>query len=250
MYTFRRHVQVSKEAEDQRVRMREQEEARSNLFALRTQLGSKGVPFSARGHVSSRGAAARKRLGNTMAGVARTLGAVTSRELAALHPVAAAAAATAAAAAAGGDGGRISKSRSAAVRVKKVDNESARVAVTPVHAIAVTNDSELVGLGASVRVDEAAVQGGTEVEDAEREVSAVALLPSAAARRIQCTWRMHRGSKWQADAAALAVLPSWPPEMESADDAAVDSSVANAAGASSCPTPWNLGVRGNLLQTI
>ncbi len=41
----RRHVQVSKEAEDQRARLREQEEARSNLFALRKQLGTKGVPF-------------------------------------------------------------------------------------------------------------------------------------------------------------------------------------------------------------
>ena len=35
----RRHVQVSKEAEEQRARMREQEEARSDLFALRKQLG-------------------------------------------------------------------------------------------------------------------------------------------------------------------------------------------------------------------
>jgi hypothetical protein len=48
----------------------------------------------------------------------------------------------------------------------------------------------------------------------------VAMLRSAAARKIQWKWRKYRGGKWQADVASLSAFPALPGALE--EDAAAD----------------------------
>jgi hypothetical protein len=211
----RRHVQVSKEAEEQRARLREQEEARSDLFALRKQLGAKGIPFSARGHISARNSRARKAGARGLAGASRTLGAVTSRELAAQHPVAAAAAAAAASAstaphvrkgpAAGAKA--LSKARGPSVGCpprKPADggaDDAVMGAPPPAWEAGDSGDNDCSGKerGLLPTVRDAA--------HVEPEADAAPLLPAAAARRIQWNWRMHRGKRWEDDMQGLSLFP-------------------------------------------
>jgi len=209
----RRHVQVSKEAEQQRARLREQDEARSELFALRKQLGTKGVPFSARGHISARGAAARKGLSKGLAGASRTLGAITSRELAAFHPVAT-----------GGDRARKSGLSAGASRVKALT-------LGPKGSVRPPKPSATAGPSVAVEVQQCVGKEGGDKHEAVQATESdpeggdgakrVVMLPAAAARKIQWKWRTFRGEKWQADVASLSAFPALPGALE--NDAAADS---------------------------
>jgi len=209
----RRHVQVSKEAEQQRARLREHEEARSELYALRKQLGTKGVPFSARGHVSARGVAARKGLSKGLPGASRTVGAVTSRELAAFHPVAAG----------GGELARKGGLNASAMRVQastlgskgSVRPPKPSAAAGPSTPVELAHSAGKEGLG-KLKALQASGSDSVGVDGAKR----VAMLRSAAARKIQWNWRKYRGEKWQSDVASLSAFPALPGALE--EDAAAD----------------------------
>ena len=149
-------------------------------------------------------------------GLARTLGASTTRNLAGAPSIAAAADAA-------------HKRRSVSARPPKAPRTPADPAALPAApddddgSVAVSSGRGVTAAAHTAVPEKGGDLGG--VSRSEPPTADVKMLASAAARRIQWHWRVFRGRQWQADAADVSTagilsMPRLPDGVENANDGA------------------------------